>query len=80
MVPFLFKPLTPPPYLLSPISYLLSPISYLSPIPSPTSVEFTEHVGRNFQPNYLPSFHQAALVFVSHSHWGGWVRIHDTKY
>ncbi|GMI39823.1 hypothetical protein TeGR_g13928 [Tetraparma gracilis] len=45
-------------------------------------VEFTEHVGRNFQPNYLPAFKRAALVFVSHSHWGGWhhVEVHDDKW
>ena len=42
-------------------------------------VEFTEHVGRNFHANYLPAFHQAALIFVSHSHWGGWhhVEVHN---
>ena len=42
-------------------------------------VEFTEHVGRNYQPNYVTAFKEAALVFVSHSHWGGWhhVEVHD---
>ncbi len=35
-------------------------------------VEFTEHVGRNFQPNYLTAFRKAALIFVTHSNWGGW--------
>ena len=35
-------------------------------------VEFTEHVGRNFQPNYLTSFRKGALIFVTHSNWGGW--------
>ena len=42
-------------------------------------VEFTEHVGRNFQPNYLTAFRSAALVFVTHSNWGGWhhVEVHD---
>ncbi|KAL7530607.1 hypothetical protein ACHAXR_003590 [Thalassiosira sp. AJA248-18] len=43
------------------------------------AVEFTEHVGRNFQPNYLTAFRKAALVFVTHSMWGGWhhVEVHD---
>ena len=42
-------------------------------------VEFTEHVGRNFQPNYLTAFRSAALIFVTHSNWGGWhhVEVHD---
>ena len=35
-------------------------------------VEFLEHVGRNFQYNYIQAFRKAALIFVSHSHWGGW--------
>ncbi|KAL3794771.1 hypothetical protein HJC23_012781 [Cyclotella cryptica] len=45
-------------------------------------VEFTEHVGRNFQPNYLPSFRSAALIFVTHSNWGGWhrVEVHDDEW
>eukprot|EP00584_Thalassiosira_punctigera_P007847 CAMPEP_0172533554 /NCGR_PEP_ID=MMETSP1067-20121228/6217_1 /TAXON_ID=265564 ORGANISM="Thalassiosira punctigera, Strain Tpunct2005C2" /NCGR_SAMPLE_ID=MMETSP1067 /ASSEMBLY_ACC=CAM_ASM_000444 /LENGTH=395 /DNA_ID=CAMNT_0013318207 /DNA_START=14 /DNA_END=1201 /DNA_ORIENTATION=+ len=43
------------------------------------AVEFTEHVGRNYQPNYLTAFRKAALVFVTHSNWGGWhhVEVHD---
>ena len=42
-------------------------------------VEFTEHVGRNYQPNYLTAFRSAALIFVTHSNWGGWhhVEVHD---
>jgi len=36
------------------------------------SVEFTEHVGRNFQMNYHTAFRKAALIFVTHSNWGGW--------
>ena len=42
-------------------------------------MEFTEHVGRNYQPYYLPAFRKAALVFVTHSNWGGWhhVEVHD---
>ena len=35
-------------------------------------VEFAEHVGRNFQKNYHTSFRKAALIFMTHSHWGGW--------
>lgn len=42
-------------------------------------VEFTEHVGRNYQQNYVTSFRKAAFIFVTHSHWGGWhhVEIHS---
>ena len=38
----------------------------------------TEHVGRNYQPNYVTAFRKAALIFVSHSNWGGWhhVEVH----
>lgn len=45
-------------------------------------VEFTEHVGRNFQPNYLTAFRSAALIFVTHSNWGGWhhVEVHDDEW
>ena len=35
-------------------------------------VEFLEHVGRNFQYNYIQAFRKAALIFMSHSTWGGW--------
>jgi len=35
-------------------------------------VEFLEHVGRNFHHNYLPAFRKAALIFMTHSQWGGW--------
>jgi hypothetical protein len=31
------------------------------------SVEFLEHVGRNFQQNYLPVFRSAAIIFATHS-------------
>lgn len=43
------------------------------------SVEFTEHVGRNFQMNYHTAFRKAALIFATHSNWGGWhhVEVHD---
>jgi hypothetical protein len=43
------------------------------------AVEFTEHVGRNYQPNYITAFHKAALIFVTHSNWGGWhhVEVHN---
>jgi hypothetical protein len=36
-------------------------------------VEFTEHVGRNYMMNYHTAFRKAALIFVTHSNWGGWV-------
>ena len=41
-------------------------------------VEFLEHVGRNFHVNYLPAFRKAALIFATHSRWGGWhhVEVH----
>ena len=46
------------------------------------SVEFLEHVGRNYQHNYLAAFRKAALIFVTHSNWGGWhhVEVHDEKW
>jgi len=45
-------------------------------------VEFLEHVGRNLQKNYLPTFRKAAMIFVSHSNWGGHhhVEVHDSTY
>ncbi len=41
-------------------------------------VEFTEHVGRNYQLNYYTSFRKAAFIFMTHSNWGGWhhVEVH----
>lgn len=36
------------------------------------SVEFLEHVGRQYMHNYLPIFHKSALLFVTASGWGGW--------
>jgi len=46
------------------------------------SVEFLEHVGRPYMPNYLPAFHKAALIFASHSVWGGWhhVEVHTEEW
>lgn len=43
------------------------------------SVEFLEHVGRNFHQNYIPLFRKAALIFVTHSDKEGWhhVEVHD---
>jgi hypothetical protein len=45
-------------------------------------VEFLEHVGRNFHKNYLPTFRKAALLFVTHSTWGGWhhVEVHSDEW
>ena len=42
-------------------------------------VEFLEHVGRNFHQNYLPTFRKAAIIFATHSLYGGWhhVEVHD---
>lgn len=46
------------------------------------SVEFLEHVGRNFHHNYLPAFRKAALLFVTHSQWGGFhhVEVHNERW
>lgn len=43
------------------------------------SVEFVEHVGRQYMHNYLPIFKKAALVFVTSSGQGGWhhVEVHE---
>jgi len=42
------------------------------------SVEFLEHVGRNFQQNYMPVFQSAAIIIATSSNWGGWhhVEVH----
>ena len=46
------------------------------------SVEFLEHVGTRYMHNYLPIFRKAALLFLSHSNWGGWhhVEIHNESW
>lgn len=46
------------------------------------SVEFLEHVGRNYQYNYIQAFRKSALIFASHSHWGGWhhVEVHTNSW
>jgi hypothetical protein len=43
------------------------------------SVEFLEHVSRDYMANYLPIFKRAALLFVTSSGFGGWhhVEIHE---
>jgi 2-polyprenyl-3-methyl-5-hydroxy-6-metoxy-1,4-benzoquinol methylase len=43
------------------------------------SVEFVEHVGRQYMENYMPIFKKAALVFVTSSGNGGWhhVEVHE---
>jgi hypothetical protein len=45
-------------------------------------VEFLEHVGRNYQYNYIQAFRKAALIFVTHSIWGGWhhVEVHNSDW
>ena len=42
------------------------------------SVEFLEHVSRQYHFNYMTVFRKAALIFVTSSKWGGWhhVEIH----
>lgn len=46
------------------------------------SVEFLEHVGRNYQYNYIQTFRKSALIFASHSQWGGWhhTEVHDDEW
>jgi Methyltransferase domain len=45
-------------------------------------VEFLEHVGRYYHHHYFPAFQKAALIFATHSYWGGWhhVEVHDDDY
>ena len=45
-------------------------------------VELLEHVGRNFHKNLIPAFRKGALVYATHSTWGGWhhVEIHSTEW
>jgi hypothetical protein len=42
------------------------------------SVEFVEHVSRQYHFNYISTFRKAALIFITSSTWGGWhhVEIH----
>ena len=42
------------------------------------SIEFLEHVGRHYMLNYIPTFKRAALIYLSHSYWGGYhhVEVH----
>jgi len=42
------------------------------------SVEFLEHVSRQYHFNYISTFRKAALIFVTSSRWGGWhhVEVH----
>lgn len=42
------------------------------------SVEFLEHVSRQYHFNYITAFRKAALIFVTSSRWGGWhhVEVH----
>jgi SAM-dependent methyltransferase len=35
------------------------------------SVEFLEHVSRQYTGNYMPSFHKCALIFATRSRWSG---------
>lgn len=45
-------------------------------------VELLEHVGRNFHKNLIPTFRKAALIYATHSTWGGWhhVEVHPTEW
>jgi hypothetical protein len=42
-------------------------------------VEFLEHVGRNYQKNFFAAFRKSALIFATHSQYGGWhhVEVHN---
>jgi len=46
------------------------------------AVEFLEHVGRNYHRNLFPALKKAALVFATHSNWGGWhhVEVHSDEW
>lgn len=46
------------------------------------SVEFLEHVSRQYHYNYVTSFRKAALLFVTSSRWGGWhhVEVHPDEW
>jgi len=46
------------------------------------SVEFLEHVGLQYQYNYVSVFRKAAILMVSHSNWGGWhhVEVHQDEW
>jgi hypothetical protein len=43
------------------------------------SIEFVEHVSRQFIAHYLPIFRRAAIIMITHSVWGGWhhVEVHE---
>eukprot|EP01062_Namystynia_karyoxenos_P061149 TRINITY_DN5320_c2_g3_i1.p1 TRINITY_DN5320_c2_g3~~TRINITY_DN5320_c2_g3_i1.p1 ORF type:complete len:429 (+),score=81.35 TRINITY_DN5320_c2_g3_i1:69-1355(+) len=43
------------------------------------AVEFLEHVGRQRMHHYIGIFQKAALVFVTHSTWGGWHHVEAHK-
>ena len=45
-------------------------------------VEFLEHVGRPLMFNYMTAMKRAAVIFASHSLWGGWhhVEVHEDAY
>lgn len=46
------------------------------------SIEFLEHVSRQYHFNYMQTFRKAALIFVSSSRWGGWhhVEVHPDSW
>lgn len=46
------------------------------------SVEFLEHVSRQYHFNYISTFRKAALIFVTSSRWGGWhhVEVHPNEW
>jgi SAM-dependent methyltransferase len=46
------------------------------------SVEFLEHVSRQYMHNYMQTLRKAAIIMVSSSRWGGWhhVEIHNDEW
>ena len=46
------------------------------------AVEFLEHVGVNYQYNYVTAFRKAAILLVTSSRWGGWhhVEVHQDEW
>jgi SAM-dependent methyltransferase len=46
------------------------------------SVEFLEHVSRQYMHNYIQTLRKAAVIFVTSSRWGGWhhVEVHSDEW
>jgi SAM-dependent methyltransferase len=46
------------------------------------SVEFLEHISRQYHYNYMTAFRKAAIIFATSSRWGGWhhVEVHPDEW